>query len=361
MQVMMSGGLNGPQIGAAAMHVTDARTLTYGEALREGLAEEMRDNPLVVAYGEDFRLGYVWPVGRGLIDEFGPERIRDVPLSEAVHVGLALGLAMAGATAVVEIQFADFSMLAMDQIVNQAAKMCYMTGGQARTGMVLRLCYGTIGNYAGQHSQTPYSMFAHVPGLLVAVPAFPDDAKGLMKTAITCGDPVVFFEHKKLYSYKGEVPEATPALPFGQARVLRQGDDVTIVAIGLTAHSALEAAEQLAAEGIEATVIDPRTLVPFDLETVLTSVRATGRVVIADESVLRGSFTAHIASEVTRGAFAELKAAPLRVGVGASPIPYSWALEQKMLASPQDIFDAVRWLTTDAPDPLDRALARKVS
>jgi pyruvate/2-oxoglutarate/acetoin dehydrogenase E1 component len=171
----------------------DVTQMTYAEALREGLREEMARNPHVVAYGEDFTLGYVWPVGRTLLQEFGELRIRDVPLCEQLHVGMAVGAAMAGVTSVVEVQFADFAMLAMDEIVNQAAKLCYMSGGQAKTGLVLRMVYGHLQNFGAQHSQTPYSMFTHVPGLKVATPAFPGDAKGLLKTAIRSGDPVLFF------------------------------------------------------------------------------------------------------------------------------------------------------------------------
>jgi pyruvate/2-oxoglutarate/acetoin dehydrogenase E1 component len=312
-------------------------TLSYAEALREGLREEMAANPAVVAYGEDFRLGYVWPVGRGLVDEFGPDRIRDVPLSEQLQVGMAVGAAMAGVTSVVEIQFADFAMLAMDQIVNQAAKLCYMSGGQARTGLVLRMVYGHLQNFAAQHSQTLYGLFTQVPGLRVLAPAFPDDAKGLMKTAVRCGDPVLLFEHKRLYPTKGEVPVGQDALEMGSARVVREGGDLTIVAIGLMVHRALEAAERLATEGIEAEVIDPRTLAPLDLQTIVTSVERTGALLLVEEAALSGGFTGYIASEVTREAFGALRAAPARLGVRDIPIPYSWALEQAVVPDVDDI------------------------
>lgn len=320
--------------------------LTYAEALREGLREEMRANPYVVAYGEDFRLGYVWPVGRGLVDEFGETRVRDVPLCEQLQVGMAVGAAMVGVTVVVEIQFADFAMLAMDEIVNQAAKLCYMSGGQARTGLVLRLVYGHLQNFGAQHSQTPYSLFTHIPGLKVVAPAFPDDAKGLLKTAIRSGDPVAFFEHKRLFGTKGSVPTDGSAIPFGSARVLREGLDGTVVAIGLMAHRALEAAELLAQDGISVTVIDPRTLVPFDYATVVESVSETGRVALVDEAVLRGGYTATIAAEITRECFSALRAAPIRIGVRDVPIPYSWPLEQAVIPSTEDIAGALRALVS---------------
>jgi pyruvate/2-oxoglutarate/acetoin dehydrogenase E1 component len=329
----------------------DVTQMTYAEALREGLREEMARNPHVVAYGEDFTLGYVWPVGRTLLQEFGELRIRDVPLCEQLHVGMAVGAAMAGVTSVVEVQFADFAMLAMDEIVNQAAKLCYMSGGQAKTGLVLRMVYGHLQNFGAQHSQTPYSMFTHVPGLKVATPAFPGDAKGLLKTAIRSGDPVLFFEHKRLYGVKGDVPADQPLVPFGSAAVLREGRDATVVAIGLMVHRVLEAADALEREGIAITVIDPRTLVPFDFDTVVASVRETGRLALVDEAVLRGGYTATIAADVTRECFASLRAAPLRIGVRDIPIPYSWPLETAVIPRTEEITAAIRHLATSQDSP----------
>ncbi len=334
--------------------------MSYAEALREGLREEMAANPHVVAYGEDFRLGYVWPVGRGLVDEFGADRVRDVPLSEQLQVGMAVGSAMAGVTPVVEIQFADFAMLAMDQIVNQAAKLCYMSGGQARTGLVLRMVYGHLQNFAAQHSQTHYGLFAQVPGLRVLAPAFPDDAKALMKTAVRCGDPVLLFEHKRLYATKGEVPEGDHALALGSARVLREGADLTIVAIGLMAHRALAAAERLAEEGIEAEVVDPRTVAPLDLQTIVTSVEKTGSLLLVDEAVLSGGFTGFIASEVTREAFGALRAAPARLGVRDIPIPYSWALEQAVVPDEDEIVVEARAVVRAAAGDTTKEAVRDV-
>lgn len=315
---------------------------TFAQAIGLALQEEMSRNSTLVAYGEDFRMGYVWPVSRGLVDQFGPERIRDAPLSEQIQIGMAVGAALAGVTCVVEFQYSDFAMLAMDEIVNQAAKLSYMTGGQAKTGLVIRMPFGHLRNYGAQHSQSLYSLFAHIPGLRVAVPSTPSDAKGLLKTSIRCGDPVVFFEHKRLYSLKGEVPLGETLIPFGEASVLRDGKDITIVAIGLMVHRALEAAQLLADEGIESTVIDPRTLFPLDLNTLVESVSRTGRMVVVDEAVVRGSFGAYLAAEVTEAAFDFLEAPPIRVGVPAVPIPYSPELEDSLIPSVKDICVAVR-------------------
>lgn len=311
---------------------------TYAQAIGDGLREEMERDPLVVAYGEDFRLGYVWPVSRGLVDQFGEDRVLDAPLSEQLQVGLAVGAAMAGVTCVVEVQYSDFALLAHDEIVNQAAKLCYMTGGQAKTGLVVRLPYGHLRNYGAQHSQSLYGMYASVPGLRVAVPSNPADAKGLLKSAVRCGDPVMFFEHKRLYMTKGEVPVADDhVVEFGQAAVLREGGDLTIVAIGLMVGRALEAAEALAADGIEATVIDPRTLFPLDLETIVASVERTGRLLTADEAVVRGGFASYIAAEVAERAFDFLEAPTARVGLPAVPFPYSPELEDHIVPAAADI------------------------
>jgi len=311
---------------------------TYAQAIGDGLREEMERDPLVVAYGEDFRLGYVWPVSRGLVDRFGEDRVLDAPLSEQLQVGLAVGAAMAGVTCVVEVQYSDFALLAHDEIVNQAAKLCYMTGGQAKTGLVVRLPYGHLRNYGAQHSQSLYGMYASVPGLRVAVPSNPADAKGLLKAAVRCGDPVMFFEHKRLYMTKGEVPaDGDHVVEFGQAAVLREGSDLTIVAIGLMVGRALEAAEALAADGIEATVIDPRTLFPLDLETIVASVERTGRLLTADEAVVRGGFASYIAAEVAERAFDFLEAPTARVGLPAVPFPYSPELEDHIVPAAADI------------------------
>lgn len=322
----------------------DPRERTYAQALGEAIKEEMAANPHVAAYGEDFQLGYVWPVSRGLVEEFGDQRVLDAPLSEQLQVGLAVGAAMAGVTCVVEVQYSDFAMLAMDEIVNQAAKLCYMTGGQAKTGLVVRLPYGHLRNYGAQHSQTHYGLFAHVPGLRVAVPSNPADAKGLLKAAIRCGDPVVFFEHKRLYNTKGMVPDGDVTVPFGKAALLREGTDLTIVAIGLMVARALEAADALAGEGISASVIDPRTLVPIDMEALVGSVTATGRLLVVDEAVSRGGFAGYLAAEVGARAFDFLEAPPRRIGLAAVPMPYSPPLEESLIPTRDDICAAAREL-----------------
>jgi pyruvate dehydrogenase E1 component beta subunit len=302
-----------------------------------------RDRNLI-AYGEDFRLGYVWPVSRGLVDEFGEERVMDAPLSEQLQVGMAVGAAMTGVTCVVELQFSDFALLAMDEIINQAAKLSYMTGGQARTGLVVRMPYGHLRNYGAQHSQTLYAMFAHIPGLRVAAPSTPADAKALLKESIRCGDPVIFFEHKQLYMTGGPVPEGDHTQPFGEAATLRSGTDVTIVAIGLMVGRALAAADLLEHAGISATVIDPRTLVPFDWDAVTGSVADTGRLIVVDEAVVRGGFAGHIVAEVTERCFDFLEAPPARLGVPDVPLPYSPKLEQPLIPSSEQIVQTAQEL-----------------
>lgn len=321
--------------------LASATETSYAEAIGRAIAEEMERDADVVAYGEDFRLGYVWPVSRGLLERFGERRVFDMPLSEQLQVGLAVGAALAGVTCVVEVQYSDFALLAMDEIVNQAAKLCYMSGGQASTGLVVRLPYGHLRNYGAQHSQSLYGMFAHVPGLRVAVPSNPADALGLMKTSIRCGDPVVFFEHKRCYTQKGPVPDGEHLVEFGKAAVLREGDAVTIVAIGWLLGRALEAAERLAGEGVEVTVIDPRTLFPLDIGAIVASLESTGRLVVVDEAVSRGSFAAYIAAEASERAFDRLEAPPARVGLPAVPVPYSPALEESLIPSVERIVGAV--------------------
>ena len=320
----------------------DALERSYAQALGDALREEMARDRNVIAYGEDFRLGHVWPVSRGLVEEFGEERVLDAPLSEQLQVGLAVGAALTGVTCVVEVQYSDFALLAMDEIVNQAAKLSYMTGGQARTGLVVRMPYGHLRNYGAQHSQTLYALFAHIPGLRVAAPATPADAKGLLKESIRCGDPVIFFEHKRLYTTKGPVPQGDRVEPFGEATILRRGADVTIVAIGLMVGRALEAADLLGRDGISATVIDPRTLVPFDWDAVTSSVRDTGRLIVVDEAVVRGGFAGHIVAEATQHCFDFLEAPPARLGVPDVPIPYSPKLEEALIPSSAQIVQAAR-------------------
>jgi pyruvate/2-oxoglutarate/acetoin dehydrogenase E1 component len=243
---------------------------------------------------------------------------------------------------VVELQYSDFLMLGMDGVVNQAAKLRYMTGGQAKIGMVIRLPYGHLRNYGAQHSQTLYGLFTNVPGLTVCVPATPADARGLLKTAIRASRPVLFFEHKKLYALKGDVPDDESTVAFGSARVYGNGGRATIVAIGWMLHEALKAQEELRKQGTDVTVVDPRTLVPLDLKTIVESVRKTAHLILVDEAPLRGGYTAAIAWEVHKAAFGYLAAAPGRVGVPDVPIPYSWPLEAAAIPDAAKIVEEVK-------------------
>ncbi|MFH1090851.1 MAG: alpha-ketoacid dehydrogenase subunit beta, partial [Pseudomonadota bacterium] len=275
------------------------RELKYSEALREALVEEMRRDERVFVFGEDVELGYAFGVCKGLIDEFGRQRVFDTPICENTIVGLAVGAAMMGMRPVAEIQFCDLLTMCMDQICNQAAKLRYMSGGQISQPLVVRSPCGKWGGFAGQHSQTLDAWFIHVPGLKVAVPSTPYDAKGLMKTAIRDDNPVLFIEQKQLYPIPGPVPEEEYLVPFGEARVHRQGDAATIVAIGRMVPEALKAAETLSEEGINLTVIDPRTLVPLDEETILNRVAETRRVVIVEEGTKRGGVGAEISAIIS--------------------------------------------------------------
>ncbi|WP_158254007.1 alpha-ketoacid dehydrogenase subunit beta [Cryobacterium sp. Y50] len=316
--------------------------ITYAEALNQAYVEEMERDQSIVAYGEDFTRGYVWPVSRGLLDRFGPQRIRDVPICEGLHVGMAVGAGMTGLRPVLEMQYSDFVMLGMDGLVNQAAKLTYMTGGQVPIRMVVRLPYGHLRNYGAQHSQSLYGMFASVPGLTICAPAFPSDAKALLKQAMRADRPVMFFEHKSLYGAKGSVGSSESILPFGRAKVYGDSPDVVIVAIGWMVHEALAAQKTLAETGVRAVVIDPRTLVPMDVPTIVEAVKRCGRIVIADEAPLTGGFTGWLASRVQEDAFDYLEAPIGRVGVRDIPIPYSWTLETEVIPDRVDITAAVQ-------------------
>lgn len=320
------------------------REITYSEAIREAMCEEMRRDPGVFLMGEDVGVfGGVWGVSHDMLAEFGPERVRDTAISEIAIVGSGLGAAMMGMRPIVEIMFGDFLLCAGDQIANQVAKARYMTGGKANVPLTIRVTTGAPGSAAAQHSQSPESWFMNVPGLKIVVPASPADAKGLLKTALRGQDPVLFFEPKMLYSLKGPVPEDPDfTTPFGQAAVLRGGVDVTIIAIGIMAPKALQAAEQLAAAGIEAEVVDPRTLVPLDTQTLVASVAKTGRVVIAHEAHLRAGPGAEIAAVLAEQAIEYLDGPIRRVGAKNVPLPYSPELEGSVLPDVADIVAAVK-------------------
>lgn len=297
--------------------------ITYREALRSALQEEMRRDDRVFIIGEEVgRYGGAYAVTKGLFEEFGAKRMIDTPISEAATVGLGVGAAVTGLRPIVELMYVDFIGLAMDQIANQMAKLRYMTGGQIRVPMVLRMQGGTGRSAGAQHSQSLEALLAHIPGLRIAMPATPADAKGLLKSAIRSDDPVVFIEHKALYGTKGEVPDGEFLVPFGGARVAREGSDVTIVSYSRMVLYALEAAEKLEKEeGVSAEVVDLRTLNPLDMATVLDSVRKTGRALVASEAHRTCGFAAEVASRIMEGCFAFLKEPVARVTAKDVPVP----------------------------------------
>lgn len=321
----------------------------YGWAINEALKEEMRRDPKVCLLGEDVGLaGGVFGVTRGLLQEFGPDRVKDTPISESALVGLAVGAATLGLRPVVEIMFMDFIGLAMDQIANQAAKIRYMFGGQAKLPLVIRTQCGAGFSAGPQHSQSLEAWFVHVPGLIVAMPATPYDAKGLLKSAIRDDNPVIFIEHKGLYATRGEVPEEEYLVPLGVAEVKREGSEVTVVATSRMVLEALAAAEVLAGRGpfqegrgIALEVVDPRTLSPLDEDTILASVRKTGRLVVAHEAVRVGGFGAEVAALAAEKAFGDLRAPIQRVGALSAPIPFSPPLEKAVVPGRDQIICAV--------------------
>jgi acetoin:2,6-dichlorophenolindophenol oxidoreductase subunit beta len=319
------------------------RELTYTQALREALTEEMDRDPNILLLGEDIGLyGGVFKVTEGLLAKFGPERVRETPISEAGFVGMGVGLAMTGKRPVAELMFMDFAWVASDQIFNQAAKMRYMSGGRVKVPLLIRTQQGGGRGNGAQHSQSLETIFTHIPGLKVVLPATPYDAKGLLKTALRDDNPVIFIEHKLLYNTKGPVPEEEYAIPFGVADVKRSGRDVTVVSYSRTLLHALEAAEEAAKDGISAEVIDLRTTAPLDLETILASVRKTGRLIIAHEAHRRLGIGAEIASLVQEQAFDYLDAPIARVGAMDIPIPSSKPLEDVALPGKNQILQAIR-------------------
>jgi pyruvate dehydrogenase E1 component beta subunit len=319
------------------------REISFREALTEALQEEMRRDERVFVMGEEVGLlGGAFRVTHGLREEFGEERVRDTPISEAAIVGSALGAAVTGMRPVAEIMYIDFVTVAMDQLVNQVAKMRYMSGGKFSVPLVIRTTIGAGTSSAAQHSQNLQALFMHIPGMLLAVPSTPLDAKGLLTSAIRCDDPVLFVEHQGLYHSKGHVPEGEFLIPFGKAEIRRVGKNVTIVATLNMVAKALEAARRLAEEGIEAEVIDPRTLVPLDRETILASVRRTGRLVTVSEAPLTGGEGSEIAAIVCEEAFASLKAPIKRVAALDVPIPFNQNLERIVLPQVSSIVEAVR-------------------
>ncbi|MEW6636600.1 MAG: alpha-ketoacid dehydrogenase subunit beta [Actinomycetota bacterium] len=329
-----------------------ARRITYMQAINEALAQEMERDPSVVIFGEDNAggagapgeddaWGGVMGVTKGLYPKY-PDRVLDTPISESAFIGAAAGAACSGLRPVAELMFVDFMGVCFDQIFNQAAKFRYMFGGKAKTPMVIRTMYGAGIRAASQHSQSLYPIFTHIPGLKVVVPSNPYDAKGLMIASIRDDDPVIFFENKVLYTMEGEVPEEPYTVPLGEAEYVREGDDVTVVAIGRMVGMAEQAAEALADEDIECEIIDPRTTSPLDEETIFESVENTGRLVVVDESNPRCSLAADIAARVAQECFDDLKAAPKMVTAPHTPPPFSPALEDLYVPDPERIAAAVR-------------------
>lgn len=316
--------------------------LMYREALNLALFEEMRRDPLVFTMGEGIaERGGSYKVTEGLFNEFGPERVMDTPISEASFTGCGVGAALVGTRPVVEILFVDFTGLVMDQIINQAAKYEFMSGGQGKVPMVLRTQGGAGNGLAGQHSQSLEALFYHIPGLKVVMPATPYDAKGLLKASIRDDNPTIFIEHKLLYMTKGEVPEDDYIVPLGQADIKRAGNDITLVTYSYMTLKCLEAAEALAKEGISVEVVDLRTLTPLDKDTILESVEKTGRAIVVHEAVKRGGIGGDIASMIMEEAYDDLDGPVLRICGKNTTIPYNLELEKVCVPSTEDIIEGI--------------------
>ena len=323
----------------------DGREITFAQAIREALAEEMRRDPDVFILGEDVaEAGTPFKVLAGLVEEFGKDRVIDTPISEAGITGLALGAAMTGLRPVVDIMFGDFITLTMDQMVNQAAKVHYMSGGKWKAPMVMRTTLGATRRSAAQHSQSLHTWFSHIPGLRVVIPSTPYDAKGLLKTAIRDDNPVAFFEDKMMYRLKGPVPEGDYTIPFGVADIKRVGSDVTLIATSSMVQVALEAANLLDAIGLQAEVIDPRTTSPLDEQTLIESAKKTSRVIVIDEGYRRYGVTSEIAAAIADGAFYYLDAPVKRIGAMDVPIPFSPPLEDATVPNEQTVFEMAKTL-----------------
>ena len=326
---------------------------TFRQALNEALHLEMSRDKNVIVFGEDVcggtggtgekdAWGGAFGVTKGLLSEFGPDRIMDTPITESAFVGAAVGAAMTGLRPVTEIMFVDFLGVCFDQIFNQAAKVRYMFGGKADMPMVLRASYGAGASSASQHSQALYPIFSHIPGLKVVVPSNPYDAKGLLINAIRDEDPVIFLEHKMLYDISAEVPDEAYTVPFGEAGIIREGEDVTLISLGKMVNVCQEAANELAKENVSASILDLRTISPLDEETILEFTEETGRMVIVDEAYPRCGVAADVSSIIVEKAFSDLKAPIKKVTPPHSPVPYAPNLEQAFLPSSQKVIDAVK-------------------
>ncbi len=317
--------------------------MTFAQAIKDAHVVEMERDPNIYVAGEDVGVfGGCFGVTAGLLEQFGEKRVKDTPITESAIVGTAVGAATAGLRPVIELMFVDFIGVALDQLYNQAAKMKYMFGGKAKIPMVMRASCGAGIGAAAQHSQCLEALFMHLPGLKVVMPSTPYDAKGLLIEAIRDDNPVVFLEHKMLYAVEGEVPEGDYTISFGQADIKREGKDVTVVATANMVHTALGAAEKLAADGISIEVVDPRTLYPLDGETIIASVKKTHRLVILHEEVKFAGSGAEIAAQVAEEAFDYLDAPILRVAAPFCPVPFSPPLEKAYIPSEQQLIDAVK-------------------
>jgi len=324
------------------------REITYLEAVREAMTQEMERDPRVFMIGEDIgEYGGAFQVSFGMLEKFGPERILDTPITELALTGAATGAALIGMRPIAEIMFMDFTTLASEQLVNQAAKLRFMFGGQSTVPMVLRTPAGSGTGAAEHHSQSFENWFVHVPGLKVVMPTTPYDVKGLLISSIRDDNPVVFIEHKLLYKTKGDVPEEPYEIPLGKADIKREGKDLTIVATSIMVQRSLQAAEELAKEGIDVEIVDPRTLRPLDTETIVSSVKKTGKVLIVHEAVKTGGFGGELAGVIAESdAFGYLEAPIIRLAGREVPIPYNRNLEQKAVPQVEDIVEKARELAT---------------
>ncbi|MFN8186942.1 MAG: alpha-ketoacid dehydrogenase subunit beta [Gaiellales bacterium] len=317
--------------------------LTYREAVRDAMVQAMRADPDVFLMGEDIaEMGGSMGVTQGMLAEFGPERVRNTPISEMAIVGAGIGAAMQGMRPIIEIMYQDFTTLAMEQLVNQAAKHRYMSGGQHRVPLTVRTQGGAGWSPGAQHAQQLEAWFVHVPGLKVVFPSVPEDARNLLYASIYDDNPVLFFEHRLLYPVKGEVSEEIEPLPFGRARIHREGDDVTVVATGRLVHDALAAAAEVERDGISVEVFDPRTLLPFDEDALVASVKKTNRCVVAHEAIVRMGWGAEVAAIVGERAFDWLDAPVERVGAKFTPLPFAPVMEQYVVPQVADVVDAIR-------------------
>jgi acetoin:2,6-dichlorophenolindophenol oxidoreductase subunit beta len=317
--------------------------ITYREGVRDALLQAMRENEDVFLMGEDIaEMGGSMGVTQGLLDEFGPERVRNTPISEMAIVGAGIGAAMAGMRPVVEIMYEDFLTLSLEQIVNQAAKHRYMSGGQIKVPLTIRTQGGAGWSPGAQHAQQLEAWLVHIPGLKVAFPSTPEDVRGILWTAIHDDNPVIVFEHRLLYPVKGEVPEKIEPIPLGKARTMREGADVTVIATGPLVHRSLDAAEQAQEEGISVEVIDPRTLQPLDEDALVASVQKTNRVVVAHEAVTRMGFGAEVAAVLQYKAFDYLDAPIERVGAKFAPLPFAPVMEQFVVPNAADVLAAIK-------------------